>query len=344
MTSSDIIESSLLYRETRTWRQADFASSLSRLIIFDNADDLDVLRHVWPSNGNGSVLITTRDASAIYSPASGGFHVQPFDDASGSQVLLNIVGLDPNSSTNQENAISITKALGGLPLAINQISGFIVQRKLKLQDFLPLYERNSAKIDARKTGISGYEHTLSTVWEMSISKLTGNSRTLLSILPYFQPDGIDETVLLQGANLLDNPDFEFLQDEMEYVMSPPSALRALLTIGSSIGDAEEILLKAGLVDKNPETALISVHRLVQAVIVRSQSQEERSQCFDATVQMLSWGFPDTWSEDVGHQFQAWSNCEKCLSHVHHLVALRKRSEVTLNNPQRYGELLLRCSW
>jgi hypothetical protein len=189
----------------------------SWLLVFDNADDLEVLRHVWPSMGRGSVLITTRDASSVHSPASAGFHVQPFDNTTGSEALLNIVGLDPTSSTNQENAKEITTILGGLPLALNQIGGFIVQRKLPLQDFLPLYQRNSARIDARKTDISGYEHTLSTVWEMSMSKLSGNSKILLSLLPYLQPDAIDEAVFLQGSTLIDEVNFSFLNDEMESV-------------------------------------------------------------------------------------------------------------------------------
>jgi hypothetical protein len=174
-----------------------------------------VLRHVWPANGQGSILITTRDASAVHSPASAGFHVQPFDKIFGSQVLINLVGLDLDSSPNREIAEAITETLGGLPLALNQISGFIVQRRMPLQDFLPLYEKNSAKIHARKTGIGGYEHTLSTVWEMAMTKLSGDSRTLLNMLPYFQPDGIDEATLLQGSISLNDADYHFLQDEME---------------------------------------------------------------------------------------------------------------------------------
>lgn len=100
-------------------------------------------------------------------------------------------------------------------MALNQIGGFITQRRLPLQDFLPLYERNAAKIDSRKTGISGYEHTLSTVWEMSISKLSGDPYTLLNLLPFFQPDGISETILLEGSALVDDVGFSFLRDEME---------------------------------------------------------------------------------------------------------------------------------
>ncbi|KAF1975755.1 hypothetical protein BU23DRAFT_438509, partial [Bimuria novae-zelandiae CBS 107.79] len=138
------------------------------LLIFDNADNLEVLRHAWPTNGEGSILLTTRDPSAVHSPASHGFQVVPFDDTEGSEVLLHLVGLDSSASPNREKAIAITKALGGLPLALTQISGFIVQRKMPLEGFLPLYKRNASKIDARKTGISDYEHTLSTVWDMSL--------------------------------------------------------------------------------------------------------------------------------------------------------------------------------
>lgn len=185
------------------------------MLIFDNADDLEVLRHAWPTNGEGSILITTRDANAVHSPASKGFHVQPFDVEDGSEVLLSLVGQDYTSTSNREKAVEITKSLGGLPLALTQIGGFIVQRKLSLRDFLSLYERNASKIDARKTGISDYEHTLSTVWEMSMKKLEGDAHTLFNMLPYFQPDCIDELILSQGSKSLHEPAYEFLQDDME---------------------------------------------------------------------------------------------------------------------------------
>lgn len=185
------------------------------LLIFDNADDLELIRLAWPGNSHGSVLITTRDFNAAHGPASAGFHVQPFDDGTGSDVLLRIVGLDINLPSNQDKARAITHALGGLPVALNQIGGFISQRKLSLQDFLPLYERNSAKIDSRKTGFSDYDHTLSTVWEMSLSKLPINSGKLLNLLAFFEPDAIHELVLTEGSKLLEDEEFKFLQDEMK---------------------------------------------------------------------------------------------------------------------------------
>jgi hypothetical protein len=119
---------------------------------------------------------------------------------------------------------------------------------------------------------------------------------------------------------------------------------APLTKRSSIGDAEETLLKSALIDKSGDTGVISIHRLIQAAVIRNQTADDRQKFFDAAVNILSWGFPDTWSEDVGHQFQAWAKCEKCLPHVHYLVDQHERYKIKSSGPQRYAELLLRCSW
>ena len=185
------------------------------LLVFDNADDLEVLRHAWPANSYGSVLLTTRDFNAVHSPATDGLHLIPFDQKVGSDVLLHLVGLNTEASSNQADAEAITNALGGLPLALDQIAGFITQRKVRLSDFLNLYERNAAKIDSKKTGMGEYDHTLSTVWEMSLARLSGPASHLQMLLAFFEPDAIHQVILLEGSALLDDEELNFLEDEME---------------------------------------------------------------------------------------------------------------------------------
>jgi hypothetical protein len=105
-----------------------------------------------------------------------------------------------------------------------------------------------------------------------------------------------------------------------------------------------VLLKAALIGKSLDDGVISVHRLVQAVVLRRLSNEELTRYFDAAVCMLNWGFPDTWSKDVGHQIKAWTRCEKCLPHANRLVTIASKYEIRSNKPGQFGELLLRCSW
>lgn len=170
---------------------------------------------MWPGSGQGSILLTSRDFSASFSPASRGFHVKPFEDSVGATALIALVNQDSVSPVNQSAARDISHVLGGLPLALNQIGGFIIQQRLALKDFLQLYERNSAKIHARKSRLSAYEHSLSTVWEIALGQLSGNASTLQKLLAFLDPDKIYESVIIGAAGGQIDPDFDFLADEME---------------------------------------------------------------------------------------------------------------------------------
>ncbi|KAJ5092020.1 hypothetical protein NUU61_006890 [Penicillium alfredii] len=201
--------------EVKQW----LSSTKSRwLLIYDNADDLSAMKYAWPAGSVGSILITSRDSTAAFSLASSGCQVTPFDTDSGSAALLNILGLDMDSTSNQEEAKAITSTLGGLPLALNQIGGFISQRKIPLKNFLGLYNRNSASVDAKSTTSMDYNLTLATVWEMALSKLSGSSKTLHMTLSFLDPDYIHEALLHDGALQVNDASLEFMADEIEYVL------------------------------------------------------------------------------------------------------------------------------
>ena len=104
------------------------------------------------------------------------------------------------------------------------------------------------------------------------------------------------------------------------------------------------LTQHSLIKKNFENNHISIHCLLQAVVINDQNDEERTRLFSIAVLMLSCGFPDTWSEDKGHQFKGWPDCEECLPHVHHLISRQEKFHIKIRDSQRYGELLLRCGW
>ncbi|KAG9254828.1 P-loop containing nucleoside triphosphate hydrolase protein [Emericellopsis atlantica] len=295
------------------------------LIIFDNADDLPALKTAWPGTSHGSVLLTTRDFTVATSLLTQYVQVNALDDQDGSKLLLKALDLDTTSPDDEKNALAINKIFGGLPLALAQVGGFIRQRRMSLKEFLPLYDRHSEKIDARKAPGSDYEHTLSTVWDVSFTKLTSISIQLLNLLSFFDPDGISEEVLLRGSQGIAD-EFSFLSDEMD------------------LGDASEDLLRAALVNRTGESGVLSIHRLVQSAAQKRLSESESIRYFDAVVHMLCWGFPDHSSTDIGHQIAAWTQCEKCLPHVNRLVHLVNSRGNYSGDRQKYADLLLRCSW
>lgn len=185
------------------------------LLVFDNADNLSVLKQFWPGSSSGSILLTTRDSTAAFGLASDSCQVLPFDIAAGSKALMNILALDSTSELNKQQAYAISSTFGGLPLALNQIGGFIAQRRIPLQDFLPLYHRNSTSVDAKNPAGMDYNHTLATVWDISLSKLSGNAQMLLDILAFLNPDYIQESLLTEGALQGESSMLEFAKDEIE---------------------------------------------------------------------------------------------------------------------------------
>ncbi|UNI18783.1 hypothetical protein JDV02_005033 [Purpureocillium takamizusanense] len=296
------------------------------LLVLDNADDIAALKLAWPGTVRGSVLLTTRDLTVAMPLVTKTISVSPLSVTDGSRMLLKAIEQESPSSDDEVHALAISEAFGGLPLALTQAGGFIKQRKLCLRDFLPLYKRHATKIDARKIPGSDYEHTLSTVWDVSLEKLNDTSVCLLNLLSFLDPDGIFEEVLMQGSQGICDEEFSFLSDEM------------------NLGDASEELLKTSLINRTAESASLSMHRLLQSAIQGRLTKSESTRYIDLVVDLLCWGFPDHSSADIGHQIAAWSRCEKCLPHVNQLAHVAKAQGKRPGDPQRFARLLLRCGW
>ncbi|KAK4235372.1 hypothetical protein C8A03DRAFT_36778 [Achaetomium macrosporum] len=286
------------------------------LVIFDHADDLSALKSAWPGTFSGSVLLTTRDLTVATALASQYLQIDAFTEEDGSRMLLKAIEADHTSPSDVQHALAISRALGGFPLALAQIGGFVTLRRMSLKEVLPIYERYSAKIDARKAPGSDYEHTLSTVWDVSFDRLTDNPTSLLNLLSFFNPDGTSEDILLQGSSGLDD-NFTFLSDELD------------------LGDASEELIRAALINRTGPPAVLTIHRLVQSAARRRLTDQDRVTYFDAVVHMLCWGFPDHSSTDIGHQIAAWERSEKCLPHVNHIAELAVRHNFRAGARQKY---------
>lgn len=70
------------------------------LVFFDNADDLEILTHLWPRSAAGVILLTSRDFTTGFSPTPAGLAIRPFDDATGGATFLELVGQTDPLKTN----------------------------------------------------------------------------------------------------------------------------------------------------------------------------------------------------------------------------------------------------
>ena len=188
-----------------------FSTDKNWLLIYDNANDIEVLRNAWPTHSHGSVIVTTRDKGAAIDPNSQCVCVRSFDENSGSEMLLKDVGVDPDIEANQKHAKDIVRAVGGFTLAICQIASFL-RYGGALSSFLKQYQEDLLELDKHTTPMYEYQHTLNTVWNPSIARLSKNAQRFLQFLAYFHPDSIHESIYLHSS--LENPDdtVYFLQD------------------------------------------------------------------------------------------------------------------------------------
>ena len=185
------------------------------LLVFDNVDDSRVLEIAPPLGSLGSLVVTSRDPTIAFGATSSTIQLRPFDQSHGMEAILNLLGKTSASDVERSLARDITEVLGGLPLAITQISGFIAQQKLSMSGFVPLYERNAAKINRRSVAGHQDEHILSTVWEIAIQTMASEPCHIQSLLAFFDPDKIHESVLMEGIPHLQTDRLNFVLDEIE---------------------------------------------------------------------------------------------------------------------------------
>ena len=317
------------------------------MLIFNNADNNEVPRHAWPANDQGTVVVTTRDYDTASIRTFQSFvKVRPFNEVTGTSVLLKTIEADANNPTAQKSAESIIKAMGGLPVALNQIGSFIKNSATLFKVPLEFFRDDFLNLSDAERNADPYEQTVDGVWHRSMTSLSVNARSLLNLLTYFQPDAIDMKILIQGSLSVSHDDFFFLQDKRRKVESLNSKVVFNTNISFSRNDTMSELHKNSLVYKSSTLldGILSVHRVAQAVVINNHNGASRSKYFNAAIQTLSSGFPERWSEDTGHQIETWSSCENCLPHVHYLVTLREKFNIEVTNSQKYSELLLRCSW
>lgn len=190
-------------------------SGRSFLLIFDNVEQIDILLQVWPSSEKGSILITTRSPSVASKRATEVMHLECFSMEKALEALNSLTGFDPKKDEDSAAANDICQLLGGLPLAIVQMSEYIRDRGCSYEEFLRIYRKSASKIHAKGETPMEYDHTLSTVWDISLQNLPQDASTLQNFTAFFDPDKIEERLLTNPKVSHTDDRLEFLIDEIE---------------------------------------------------------------------------------------------------------------------------------
>ncbi|CAG8278644.1 unnamed protein product [Penicillium salamii] len=242
-------------------------SEATWLLIFDNADDPMILADYWPQ-GSGSILVTSRDplTKSMFTRRPSGLDLGPLSQQDSLCLFnhLTTISNEPEGDIAQQ----ISDALGGVPLAISQMAGIIRRQDLTLSEFFELYkdhEEHASLYETKfDTNLVTYRHSLSTVW--AIEKLKPQARRLLELISFFDPDVTGEDLLMAAS-------MELLSEGAKFKK------------GNYI-DARTDLLQSSLIQRDKQKQQISVHRIVQGVILATMDARKKQFIFDQVVRML----------------------------------------------------------
>ena len=252
-----------------TWLQ----QTASRwLLVYDNAEDSDVLLKYWPVASPGWAIITTRNHALAFEPAQTGIDVLPFDIATGSKFLLSLLAKDiaeDVTAVESQSAIDLSEKLSGHALAISQMAGLIHKRSWSIKEFLAIYDRNTKRLHGTPGSTS-----LDAVWYLSFKDLDGLSSAFLAVLAYIMPDSIPQA-LFEDVKSSEMP--EVLRDCCDEL---------------SLSEVLEKLLTLALVKRDTFSRTLSLHRLVQTQFKYFLTASERQIGFENAVHLLYQAFPE----------------------------------------------------
>jgi hypothetical protein len=186
------------------------------LLIFDNLEDARLIETYLPLSlsGRGSIIITTQKAHI--SPITEDFYkieLQPLPVETGTKLLYAVWGKTATFDEERSASQEIASWVGGLPLAIVTVAGYLKCSSVSAAKMLESLKRSSNVWSKSGEGsVWYYEKTLATVFDVALGEISGNSRHLLQIMAFLSPDGIPEELFTQKHNF---DSLRFLNNEDE---------------------------------------------------------------------------------------------------------------------------------
>lgn len=261
------------------------------LLIYDNVEEKDVVRSLLPTLGQGQVLITTRHHAI--EPLATQIEVDALPPEEGALLLLHrarmIAPTVPPSAIalpRLEAAKTLSHLLGNLPLALDQAAAYIEETSCDLVGYLARYQQHQLPLLQRRGSSPDHPASVAATWAISferLQQLNPTAATLLQWCALLHPDAIPEELFIAVP---------------QSVSFPPLALDVL-----HLDRLIDVLRTFSLVRRHPETGTLSLHRLVQAVLLATMDEPTQQRLAERLVHTMNALFPDC-------QPATWQRCHR----------------------------------
>jgi tetratricopeptide (TPR) repeat protein len=279
------------------------------LLVFDNVDDLPLVRDFIPIEIKGHILLTTR-AQTMGGMAQR-ISITPMIPTDGARYLLYRSGILSSKSavdTAKGNvqaklAECLSIELGGLPLALDQAGAFMEENSIAPDEYLSLYKEEGKQLRQERgqhdTASQGHSKSVTITFTLAFRKLIDinpAAAELLRLCAFLYPEQIPENVLLESAKDLGEALSSAAANKMDWINTRQAACRFSL-------------LKREIDNKS-----LNIHRVVQSVLKDEMNKDIQKKWAKRAIRIINRGFPDT-------SFENWPDCERLISQARTCASL-----------------------
>ncbi|MGV9364915.1 FxSxx-COOH system tetratricopeptide repeat protein [Amycolatopsis sp. NPDC003731] len=223
------------------------------LLVFDSAEDPEMVRPFFPVDGPGQILVTSRNPS--WAGIARPLEVAVFRREE-SRKLLTMRRL----ALSEEDADRIAEKLGDLPLGIDQAAAWLAETGMPAVEYLRLFDEKVNEI-LDTSSPTDYELSVAAAWNVSFDQLSSSNpaaHQLLQVCAFFAPEPISRSLFTGVRGISVSPELD-------------SALRDPMRLGRAVRDINRYGLAK--IDHRSDTLLL--HRLVQLVLRNRMSEQHR---------------------------------------------------------------------
>ncbi|MER5220776.1 FxSxx-COOH system tetratricopeptide repeat protein [Streptomyces flaveus] len=224
------------------------------LLIFDNADSPEQVRHYFPTGGDGTILVTSRNRR--WGLVGGSLEVDVFTREESKELLRR-----SGPALQDDEADQLAEALGDLPLALEQAAAWRAETGMPASEYLRLFESKRTEL-LEVAPPPDYQLPVAAAWNVSLDHLETRSPSalrLLQLCSYFAPDPISRSIFSGLGNSSIFP-------ELDATLNDPMKLaRAIREVN-----------RYSLARIDHRTNSIEMHRLVQLVLNNRMTPAEQS--------------------------------------------------------------------
>jgi tetratricopeptide (TPR) repeat protein len=262
----------------------------SWLLVYDNAEDAEMVQFLLPQRGKHHIVLTSRN------PHWDGLQTLPlgtWTEAQGAKFLRARLG---SMASTDADLRALSKALAGLPLALEQACAYICKTKLPIAKYLEALAQQTPHLLQRKDSTQCANSVLATLG-LAFAKLNPAAQELLTLCSWYAAEPIPMYLFTEQPAKLPEALRTAVQDELQWIDTVTELTQYALCQRSTV------VLKDDAGNGTEQVECLTFHRLTQAAARLGSSGK-------ASLLLLT--VPGATGEP-----SHWPRCKAVLAHVLH---------------------------